>query len=86
MEKVGGNSNAAKISKAYELMLYKSIPQNRLKVFEELYAKALVAFKNNASNASAFMGDKQKKFKPEEAAMVLVANAMLNLDEVVTKN
>jgi hypothetical protein len=86
MEKVGGSSNAAKISKGYELMMYKAIPQNRLKVFEELYAKALMAFKNNAGNASAFMGDKQKKFKPEEAAMVLVANAMLNLDEVVTKN
>ena len=86
MEKVGGNSNTTKISKGYELMLYKPIPQNRLKIFEDLYAKALEEFRKNATSVSAFMGDKQKKYKPEEAAMVLVANAMLNLDEVVTKN
>ncbi len=86
MEKVGGNTSKSKISKAYELILYKPIPQNRLKVFEDLYTKAFASFKNNAASASALMGDKQKKYKPEEAAMVLVANAMLNLDEVITKN
>ncbi|WP_316827308.1 DUF1553 domain-containing protein [Pedobacter miscanthi] len=86
MEKVGGNSSTSKIAKGYEMILYKTIPQNRLKVFEELYSKAFDQFKKNSANVSAFMGDKQKKYKPEDAAMVLVANAMLNLDEVVTKN
>lgn len=86
MDKVGGNSSKSKISKGYELILYKVIPQNRLKIFEDLYAQAFDEFKKNAANVSAFMGDKQKKYKPEDAAMVLVANAMLNLDEVVTKN
>jgi hypothetical protein len=86
MEKVGGSTSKSKIAKGYELILYKTIPQNRLKVFEDLYAKAFNEFRKNSASVSAFMGDKQKKFKPEEAAMVLVANAMLNLDEVVTKN
>lgn len=86
MEKVGGSTSRSKIAKGYELILYKTIPQNRLKVFEDLYAKAFGEFRKNSASVSVFMGDKQKKFKPEEAAMVLVANAMLNLDEVVTKN
>jgi len=86
MEKVGGNTSKSKISKGYELILYKTIPQNRLKVFEDLYAKAFDEFRKNAASVSAFMGDKQKKYRPEDAAMVLVANAMLNLDEVITKN
>jgi hypothetical protein len=86
MEKVGGSTSKSKISKGYEMILYKTIPQNRLKVFEDLYAKGFEAFSKNAASTSAFMGDKQKKYKPEDAAMVLVANAMLNLDEVITKN
>ncbi len=86
MEKIGGNTSSTKISKGYEMILYKTIPQNRLKVFEDLYAKAILTFKKNTANTSAFMGDKKKKYKPEEAAMVVVANAMLNLDEVITKN
>jgi hypothetical protein len=86
MEKTGGDTYRSRISKGYELILYKTIPDNRLKVFEDLYAKGFEEFKKSPASASAFMGDKQKQCKPEDAAMVLVANAMLNLDEVVTKN
>lgn len=82
----GEKTAALKIAKGYSMMLYKPIPKNRLKIFEDLYNKALVAFKQDAASASAFMGDPGKKAKPEDAALVLVANAMLNLDEVITKN
>ena len=85
MDKVNGTTNA-KIAKGYELILYKPIPQNRLQIFEDLYSKAFQTFKKDGASASAMMGDKQRKYKPEQAAMVLVANAMLNLDEVITKN
>lgn len=86
MQQTGEKTAALKIAKGYSMMLYKPIPQNRLKIFEELYHKALLAFKKDGASAAAFMGDKQKQVKPEDAALVLVANAMLNLDEVVTKN
>lgn len=86
IQKTGEKSAAHKIAQGYSMMLYKPIPQNRLKIFEALYNKALVAFKQDAASASAFMGDPNKKAKPEDAALVLVANAMLNLDEVITKN
>jgi hypothetical protein len=86
MEKVGGRMASTKIAKGYELILYKTIPKNRLQIFEGLYNQALKEFSKNSVNVSALMGDSIKKYKPEEAAMVLVANAMLNLDEVVTKN
>jgi hypothetical protein len=86
MEKIGGNTYSGKISKGYEMILFKSIPQNKLKIFEQLYTKALASFKKSKTNVSALMGDKQKNYKPEQAAMVVVANAMLNLDEVITKN
>lgn len=85
MDKIGGNA-PARIAKGYELILYKPIPQNRLQIFEELYSKAFQTFQKDSASASAIMGDKTRKYKPEEAAMVLVANAMLNLDEVITKN
>ena len=86
MQQMGGNNTANQIAKGYTAILYKPIPQNRLKVFEDLYTKAFLSFKKDAKAAAAFMGDKQKATKPEDAALVLVANAMLNLDEVVTKN
>lgn len=86
IQQSGEKDAALKIAKGYSMMLYKPIPKNRLKIFEELYNKALLAFKKDTVAASAFMGDPKKQVKPEDAAMVLVANAMLNLDEVVTKN
>lgn len=86
MQQSGGRNIAHQIAQGYSVILYKPIPANRLKVFEDLYAKALATFKKDTKAASALMGDKQQAAKPESAALVLVANAMLNLDEVVTKN
>lgn len=64
MKKEGGKTPEQQIAKGYELMLYKPIKPEKLKLFVDLYNKA------GATDSS----------------MNIVANAMLNLDEVVMKN
>lgn len=87
MAKEGGDNVKSQIAKGYEMMLFKKIPPQKLDVFLNLYEKALSEFKSNDSSAVAFthaVGNKEKN--PEKAALKLVANAMLNIDEVITKN
>jgi hypothetical protein len=86
MHRSNPTSTAEQISNGYQMMLYKKIPANRLKVFEDLYQLSLKEFKLDAKSTAAFMGNKSQTAKPEDAALVMVANAMLNLDEVITKN
>jgi hypothetical protein len=86
MQKTNAKSPSVQIANGYKMMLFKPIPENRLKVFENLYQTALLAFKKDAKSTAALMGNSTQLAKPEHAALVIVANAMLNLDEVVTKN
>jgi hypothetical protein len=69
------------------MMLYKKIPQQTLDVFVNLYNEALAGYKKDDSAAIAFTKATAKNDKSaEDAALKLVANAMLNIDEVITKN
>ena len=87
MEKEGGNDIRSRVSKGYEMMLYKKIPQQSLDVFVNLYNQALAEYKTNDSAAAAFAKASGKNQEnAEDAALKLVANAMLNIDEVITKN
>ncbi len=86
MQQSNPKSTASQISNGYKMMLYKAIPTDRLKIFENLYQISLKEFKRDAKSTAAFMGDKKQPAKAEDAALVMVANAMLNLDEIVTKN
>jgi hypothetical protein len=86
MAKEGGDDVKSKISKGYEMMLFKKIPQQRLEVFMNLYNEALTGFSKNDSAAIAFSQKPNDKNYAEQAALKLVANAMLNIDEVITKN
>ncbi|SDE23306.1 DUF1553 domain-containing protein [Niabella drilacis] len=86
MQKEGGSEVTAQIRKGYQLMLYKSIKEDKLKVFEELYTEALKEFKSDSGKTTAMVGGQTEKAVPGTAALVVVANAMLNLDEVVVKN
>jgi hypothetical protein len=86
MAKEGGNDIKSRVTKGYELMLYKKIPEERLGVFVKLYEEALAEYKKDRNAAVAFMGSGNHKNVAEQAALKLVANAMLNIDEVITKN
>lgn len=74
------------ISKGYEWMFYKPITANRLKALVELYDRSLSSFKKNEMNTCEMIGEMNKHNNPESAALVVVANAMLNLDEWLNKN
>jgi hypothetical protein len=86
MKKEAGPDVAQQISKGYELMLYKSPPKEKLNVFVSLYNEALADFKLDGEKTRKLSGDSTNNASASTAAMVVVANAMMNLDEVVTKN
>ena len=79
-----GNTVEQQISKGYELMLYKPIEQQKLQVLVTLYNEAKQKFTKDISKAKEIT--QEENSTPDFAALVVVANAMLNLDEIVTKN
>ncbi len=81
------NPSAKKqIEAGYQKMLYQPITPAKLNVLVDLYDQTLLEYKKDKTAANALMGDKNKTALPEDAAMVVVANAMMNLDEWVNKN
>ena len=86
MKKEGGKNVKAQISKGYELALYKPITAGKLAAFEKLYEQALKKFQHDKDKTCEMIGFLNEHNNPETAALVVVANAMLNLDEIVTKN
>jgi Protein of unknown function (DUF1549)/Protein of unknown function (DUF1553)/Planctomycete cytochrome C len=85
MQQLGGNAVAQQIGYGYKAMMYKTITEKKLQALTNLYATSLEEYKKNKTAASEMLGDKKKNALPEDAAMVVVANAMLNLDEWVNK-
>jgi Protein of unknown function (DUF1553)./Protein of unknown function (DUF1549)./Planctomycete cytochrome C. len=86
MKKEGGEKVQQQISKGYELATYKAISPATLNELMKLYNEALHKFKSNNNKAWSIVGVTDKDNSPETAALVVVANAMLNLDELITKN
>jgi len=74
------------ISKAYELTMHRSIKPATSLAFEKLYATAFDQFKNNPSSMKAMTGPLPIHQEPATAALIVVAQAMMNTDEFITKN
>jgi len=80
------NNIKKQISKGYELATYRPIKPATSAAFEKLYAKALDQFKKDAASMKAMTGPKPMHQQPETAALIVVAQAMMNTDEFITKN
>lgn len=86
MQRLGGNDVSRQISKAYELMMYKPISPNKLNALKELYQHAMLKYRKDKAEASKIWAGEEKQATAETASMVVVANAMLNMDEWLNKN
>lgn len=77
MQREGGGDPAAAIGKGFEMMLYRPAGRKTIDILMQLYQEALSQYRKKpaVSGASA-----------ETEALTVVANAMLNLDEVITKS
>ena len=75
---------SAQISKGYELAMHHAIAEDKRKAFEKLYDKAFAQFKADKNKLVATTGS--EKSTAENAALIIVAEAMLNTDEFITKN
>lgn len=85
MQELGGKKTTAQIQKGYEAMMYKPISATKLNTLIELYNKSITTFKTDKEAACEMIGVDDKHNNPETAALVVVANAMLNLDEWMNK-
>jgi hypothetical protein len=85
MNEAGGSDIKIQLQKGYEAMLYKPISETKLNVLVELYHQSLYKFKKDKEAVCEMIGVMDDHNKPETAALVVVANAMLNLDEWVNK-
>lgn len=86
MQAEGGEELKNQISKGYQLAMYRPISQEKLQVFEKLYMTAYRSYRADEEKTRLMAGAQKNKQNPATAALVVVANAMMNLDEFVTKN
>jgi Protein of unknown function (DUF1553) len=72
------------ISEAYRRLTYQVISPKRLQVLMKLYQKTLTQYRKDPISTKKLLAY-DGNATPELAALTVTANAMLNLDEVVTK-
>ena len=75
----------AQIKRGYELATGHGITSRDLMILSGLYKEALRKFNADKEKACEMIGMNDEHNNPETAALVVVCNAILNLDEVVTK-
>jgi len=85
LQNEAGNDITQQIRKGYQLATYHAIDAKSLGALLELYNKAFDQFKNNADKTCKMVGVMDKHTNAETAALIVVANAILNLDEVIMK-
>ncbi len=87
MQKDGGTDPKACIKRGYKLAMSKDITDAKTAVLEKLYRQALQQYQKDPAAADSL---NQRNLPDNEkahlAALTIVANALLNLDEFLTKS
>jgi hypothetical protein len=86
MQQEGGLDVEKEIRRGYEIAMYKPITKNKLQALKELYDESYVKMKKDKDKTCEMIGEMNAHDDAGTAALVVVANAILNLDEVITKN
>jgi len=87
MKKAFPNDPQKAIAFGYEKALYIPIPQAKMNALLELYYYAEEGFKTNKNDMADFLSFSEEAEKSKSlAALMVVANAILNLDEFLTKS
>ncbi len=88
MEKLGGEDVRKAISTGYQQAMLRKIPEEKLKVFEQLYKNAYAEYRADFPAAVKLLRKEGTEYHPSLvrlAAYTIVANTILNLDEFLTK-
>ncbi len=86
MQSLGGENLKQQIGKGYELAMYKPITPEKMDVYVRLYYNALKRFAASPGKAKLMSGSNKGMQDAKTAALVVVAGAMMNTDEFITKN
>ena len=78
-----GKSPADQVKAGYKNLLVSEMPENKVAVFLDLYEHALQQYSKDEVATKKITGSEGGS--PQLAALTVVANAMLNLDEVLMK-
>ena len=76
----------AVIGKGYEMLMFKPLEPRKLEILKRLYDVAYAKFSKDDYSTCEMVGAPGVHDNPETAAYVVVAQALLNLDEVITKS
>jgi Protein of unknown function (DUF1553)/Protein of unknown function (DUF1549)/Planctomycete cytochrome C len=86
MRAIAAKSIDEQISAGYEMATGRTIHPQKLTVLRQLYQQSLAEFSSDAQATQDFLHDLAcEQHTPDLAALSLVGNAILNLDEVVVK-
>lgn len=86
MQKEAGTNPSEQIKQGFVIATLHQPAANSLQALLQLYNNSLSKFKNDADKTCEMLGGMNNNTNPETAALTVVANAILNLDEVVTRN
>lgn len=87
MQETGGQDAKACIQAGYKRALYKDITPAKQAILEKLYTQAFSKFGSDGKAAAAFLqAPEPKKGMEHLAALTVVANAIMNLDEFLSKS